>query len=131
MLPSFACVDDAAHHDSQYMNVLCAAMKDGDVLLADKAGGMSKETGTVGWLPLWCEGKTAAVQCDFSVFLGNEMWREFVLPGVEQEVDYLDHCFYHLDGRQSYHKSPENGVWLRRHSRASRPRAGWGLYGDR
>ncbi|MEI6646005.1 MAG: hypothetical protein WCP12_08205 [bacterium] len=65
-----------------------------------KAGGMSKETGTVGWLPLWCEGKTAAVQCDFSVFLGNEMWREFVLPGVEQEVDYLDHCFYHLDGRQ-------------------------------
>ena len=37
MLPSFACVDDAAHHDSQYMNVLCAAMKDGDVLLADKA----------------------------------------------------------------------------------------------
>jgi len=37
MLPSFACVDDAAHHDSKYMNVLCAAMKDGDVLLADKA----------------------------------------------------------------------------------------------
>jgi hypothetical protein len=30
-------VDDAAHHDSKYMNVLCAAMKDGDVLLADKA----------------------------------------------------------------------------------------------
>jgi len=37
MLPSFACVDDAAHHDSQYMDVLCAALKDGDVLLADRA----------------------------------------------------------------------------------------------
>lgn len=64
------------------------------------AGGMSKETGTIGWLPLWCEDKTAAVQCDFSVFLGNEMWREFVLPGVEEEVAYLDRCFYHLDGKQ-------------------------------
>ena len=28
MLPSFACVDDAAHHDSRYMDVLCAALKD-------------------------------------------------------------------------------------------------------
>jgi len=64
------------------------------------AGGMSKETGTVGWLPLWCEGKTATVQCDFSVFLSNEMWREFVLPGIEEEVAYLDRCFYHLDGKQ-------------------------------
>lgn len=25
MLPSFACVDTAAHHDSKYLNVLCAA----------------------------------------------------------------------------------------------------------
>jgi hypothetical protein len=64
------------------------------------AGGMSKETGTIGWLPLWCEGKTAAVQCDFSVFISNDMWREFVLPGVEEEVAYLDRCFYHLDGKQ-------------------------------
>ncbi|MCF7864202.1 MAG: hypothetical protein K9L89_05375 [Kiritimatiellales bacterium] len=64
------------------------------------AGGMSKETGTIGWLPLWCEGKTAAVQCDFSVFLSNEMWREFVLPGILEEVAYLDRCFYHLDGKQ-------------------------------
>ncbi len=65
-----------------------------------EAGGMSKETGTIGWFPMWCEGKTAAVQCDFSVFIGNSMWREFVLPGVEEEVNYLDHCFYHLDGKQ-------------------------------
>ena len=37
MLPSFARVDTAAHHDSKYMNVLCAALKDGDVLLGDRA----------------------------------------------------------------------------------------------
>ena len=28
------------------------------------------------------------------------MWRRFVLPGVEEEVNYLDRCFYHLDGKQ-------------------------------
>lgn len=65
-----------------------------------EAGGMSSVTGTIGWLPLWCEGRSAVVQCDFSVFLSNKMWREFVLPGIEREVDYLDHCFYHLDGVQ-------------------------------
>jgi hypothetical protein len=64
------------------------------------AGGMSKETGTVSWLPMWCEGKTSVVQCDFSVFISNEMWRQFVLPGVEEEVNWLDRSFYHLDGRQ-------------------------------
>ncbi len=63
------------------------------------AGGMA-ETGTIGWFPMWSKGKTAAVQCDFSVFLSNEMWREFVLPGIEEEVDYLDNCFYHMDGKQ-------------------------------
>jgi len=64
------------------------------------AGGMSVETGTIGWLPLWCKDKFAVVQCDFSVFLSNEMWKEFVLPGIIEEIEFLDHCFYHLDGKQ-------------------------------
>ena len=37
MLPSFAVVEDAAHHDSQRAETLCAGLKDGDVLLADRA----------------------------------------------------------------------------------------------
>ena len=37
MLPSFAVVEDAAHHDSKRADVLCAGLKDGDVLLADRA----------------------------------------------------------------------------------------------
>jgi len=36
-LPTFALVDDAAHHDSKYADRLCAGLKDGDVLLADRA----------------------------------------------------------------------------------------------
>jgi hypothetical protein len=37
MLPSFAVVEEASHHDSKRAEVLCAELKDGDVLLADRA----------------------------------------------------------------------------------------------
>ena len=37
MLPTFAIVEDAAHHDSKRADALCVALKDGDVLLADRA----------------------------------------------------------------------------------------------
>ena len=36
-LPTFAVVEDAAHHDSVRADVLCAGMVTGDVLLADRA----------------------------------------------------------------------------------------------
>jgi len=36
-LPTFAVLEDAAHHDSVRANVLCAGMVAGDVLLADRA----------------------------------------------------------------------------------------------
>ena len=36
-LPTFAVVEDAAHHDSKRADVLCAGLKDGDVMLADRA----------------------------------------------------------------------------------------------
>jgi len=36
-LPTFAVVEDAAHHDSVRADVLCAGMVEGDVLLADRA----------------------------------------------------------------------------------------------
>ena len=36
-LPTFAVVEDAAHHDSVRAEVLCAALVTGDVLLADRA----------------------------------------------------------------------------------------------
>ena len=37
MLPAFAVVEDAAHHDSKQAATLCATLKDGDVVLADRA----------------------------------------------------------------------------------------------
>ena len=37
MLPAFAVVEDAAHHDSTRADAICEGLKDGDVLLADRA----------------------------------------------------------------------------------------------
>lgn len=37
MLPTFAVVEDAAHHDSTRADALCGGLKDGDVLLSDRA----------------------------------------------------------------------------------------------
>lgn len=37
MLPAFAVVEDAAHHDSTRADALCEGLCDGDVLLADRA----------------------------------------------------------------------------------------------
>jgi hypothetical protein len=37
MLPTFVIAEDAAHHDSKRAEALCSTMKEGDVLLADRA----------------------------------------------------------------------------------------------
>lgn len=68
------------------------------IFAAGRMGAAPGGTGTVGWLPLWCPKRSAVIQCDFAVFPSAEMFRRFVLPGIEQEADYLDHCFYHMDG---------------------------------
>lgn len=63
-----------------------------------KAGNM-KETGTSCWIPLWCEGKFATIQCDFIYMLGPDIFREFILPAIEEETEFLDHSIFHLDGK--------------------------------
>ena len=62
------------------------------------AAGDMKQTGTIGWIPLYCSGKCAVVQCDFSYMISPEHGREFVFPAVQEEAEYLDHCVYHMDG---------------------------------
>jgi len=62
-----------------------------------KAGRM-KERGTIGWIPLYCEGRFAVIQCDFICMISPTLSRKFVIPALEEEASYLDHCIYHLDG---------------------------------
>lgn len=62
------------------------------------AGGMSRETGSISWIPFWCEGRFGAVQCDFLCMISPELSRRYVLPAIEEEAASLDHCVFHLDG---------------------------------
>ena len=50
---------------------------------------------------LWSPGKTAKLQCDGSAMFSPEMFREFVLPGLKEQTEYIDYTMYHLDGTQS------------------------------
>ena len=62
-----------------------------------ESGNMEK-WGTTGWIPFYCEGKYAVIQCDFICMIGKEMFRRFALPAIEEEANFLDHCIFHLDG---------------------------------
>lgn len=55
-------------------------------------------TGCLSWLPMYCEGRFAPIQCDFTCMISPQILRRFVLPALEEEAEYLDHCCYHYDG---------------------------------
>lgn len=63
-----------------------------------QAGGMNTDTGSLGWIPFWCEGKFASIQCDFICMVSPEIGRKYIIPALAEEASFLDHCAYHLDG---------------------------------
>lgn len=72
-------------------------------LMYDKlyeAGEMDR-TGTSCWIPLWCEDRYATIQCDFLCLVGPDIGRKYIIPAIEQEASFLDHCIFHLDGAGS------------------------------
>jgi len=58
-----------------------------------------KKWGTTCWIPLYSEKKYCTIQCDFICMVSPEMFREFALPYIEYEANFLDRCIFHLDGR--------------------------------
>jgi len=61
------------------------------------AGSMA-ETGAIGWAPFYCEGRFATIQCDFICMVSPEIARQMIIPALDEESSFLDHCVYHLDG---------------------------------
>lgn len=57
-----------------------------------------------GWFRLWAPGKVAKVQCDGCAMFSAEMFREFVVPALTEQCDWLDYSMYHLDGSQCLDK---------------------------
>jgi hypothetical protein len=50
------------------------------------------------WCGAWAPGDMDAIQCDVSVMLSPEMFREFALPEAEYETSFYDYTIWHLDG---------------------------------
>ncbi|MEW6358217.1 MAG: hypothetical protein AB1696_17925 [Planctomycetota bacterium] len=46
----------------------------------------------------WMPGTSCMVQCDFIALISTEMVKRFFLNETRIETEYLDHCFFHLDG---------------------------------
>ena len=68
--------------------------------MAYDAGNMRK-WGTMGWSPIYCEDKSAVVQCDFCCMISPEQSRRFLIPSLIREASVLDHCVYHYDGKDA------------------------------
>jgi hypothetical protein len=50
---------------------------------------------------LWGPGRTAKVQCDFAAMISPTMFREFVIPYLAAQCEWLDHSMFHLDGEDA------------------------------
>lgn len=56
--------------------------------------------GTSCWATVWSPGKTYMLQSDFAYMISPAMFERFVVPDLRSCCDFLDHGFYHLDGKE-------------------------------
>lgn len=52
----------------------------------------------IDWLSTWAPGFHAQLQSDMSVMLSNPMFKEFIMPELQAQSEFLDYPLYHLDG---------------------------------
>jgi len=53
-----------------------------------------------GYFMLWGPGRTGLLQCDTAAMISPDMFKEFVVPYLEQSCEFLDYSMFHLDGHQ-------------------------------
>jgi hypothetical protein len=58
--------------------------------------------GCTNFMHLWSPGRFYIPHNDFSYMISPRMFREIFLPGIEWQVEYLDHSLYHVDGVGSF-----------------------------
>ncbi len=56
--------------------------------------------GICGWFRTWAPGKVAKVQCDGAAMFSPAMFRQFVVPALTAQCQWLDRSLFHLDGSQ-------------------------------
>jgi hypothetical protein len=60
--------------------------------------GKKSEIGTTSWLHAYSRRKYNATEADYIGLLSPDMFRDFVMPALEEEAALLDDCIFHLDG---------------------------------
>lgn len=53
---------------------------------------------TTNWMNIFSADREYVTSCDFSCLISKDMYSEFVLPELLQELEFLDSSIYHLDG---------------------------------
>ncbi len=53
-----------------------------------------------GAFSIWGPGKTAKIQCDANMMFSPDMFKEFVIPDMTEQCDWLDYSMFHLDGSE-------------------------------
>lgn len=59
------------------------------------------ESGNVGelsWTGIWAPGATFPLQEDVSYNFSGEMFREFLIPHIRDQIDAMEYSFFHVDG---------------------------------
>lgn len=52
---------------------------------------------------VWGPGKTCKIQCDISCMMSPDSFKEFVVPSLTKQCQFLDYSLYHLDGTTALH----------------------------
>ncbi|MCQ2399746.1 MAG: hypothetical protein MJ072_04500 [Clostridia bacterium] len=60
--------------------------------LMEKQGCMSS------WMPIWSDKTYYPLQCDYSALISPATFKEFVLPDLIYQTEYMERSVYHLDG---------------------------------
>jgi len=58
----------------------------------------ARQEGTVNWMGVWHPSRAYPTSCDFSCLISPADFREFVVPELLAQLDFLDASIYHLDG---------------------------------
>lgn len=54
--------------------------------------------GVHAWMHLMAPGRLTHMQCDMSVMFSPDMYREFAVPELQQQMEWLEYPVYHFDG---------------------------------
>jgi hypothetical protein len=74
-------------------------IKSGDMMfstLKDNCRGGSAHS----WMNTMSKGKHLQLQCDLSVMISNDTFKEFIKEELETTANWLDNAIYHLDGME-------------------------------